>query len=160
MHLDGTSFRVGAEVAVAQHGHDRRVVEETHRVSRQFGDVYQRIGIGVTVDKCVGQEECSFLGVQDVHGAEMFVFGTDADYFLGHLDGVAVLSVEAGDESVRFARLHHHHAEVVALKHLVVGFFVSSAFAGTLLCQDAGIAFAAGSFVGVAQVDNLNAFQA
>ena len=30
----------------------------------------------------------------------MFVFGTDADYFLSYLDGVAVFGVESGDESI------------------------------------------------------------
>ena len=83
----------------------------------------------MAVDKRIGKEVRAFLGVEDVHCAEVLEFRTDADYFFGHLDGVAVLGVQSGDESVGLTGFHHHHAEVVALEHLVVGLFVGDAFA-------------------------------
>ena len=85
----------------------------------------------MTVNQRIGQEVCTFLGVQNMHGAEMLVFRTDADDFLGNLDGIAVFGVKTCDESVCFTRLHHHHTEVVTFEHFVVGFFVSGSFAGT-----------------------------
>lgn len=66
-----------------------------------------------------------------MHGAEMLVFRTDADDFLGNLDGIAVFGVKTCDESVCFTRFHHHHTKVVTFEHFVIGFFVSDAFAGT-----------------------------
>ncbi len=80
--------------------------------------------------------------------------------FFGHLDGVAVLGVQSGDESVGLTGFHHHHAEVVALEHLVVGLFVGDAFAGALFGKDTCVTFAAFRFVGMAQVYDFNAFEA
>ena len=66
------------------------MIEEADGIFRQLGNVNQRFGIGMTVNQRIGQEVCAFLGVQDMHGAEMLVFRTDADDFLGNLDGIAV----------------------------------------------------------------------
>ena len=112
----------------------------------------------MTVDERVGQEVGTLLGIEDVHGTEMFVFGTDADYFLSYLDGVAVFGVESGDESICLTCFDHHHAEVVAFEHFIVSFLVGRTFACTLFRQDAGITFTARSFIGVTQVDNFNTF--
>ena len=113
----------------------------------------------MAVDECVCKEESAFLGVQDVHGAEVLVARTYADDLFRHLDGIAVFGVQSGNESIRLSSFHHHHAEVVALKHLVVGFFVGYSFTGTLFGKNAGIAFAASGLIGMAQVHNFNAFQ-
>ena len=159
VHAYRTSFLIGTEVRVTQHGHHRSVVEETYGLVGQTGDVYQGFGIRMAVDQCVGQEVSTFLGVQYVHGAEVGVTGLYADDFFGHLDGIAVFGVQSGDESVGFACLYHHHTEVVAFEHLVVGFFVGDTFACAFFGQDTCIAFAARRFVGMAQVDNLDTFQ-
>ena len=136
------------------------MVEEAYGILRQFGDVYQCFRIGMAVDKRIGKEVRAFLGVEDVHCAEVLEFRTDADYFFGHLDGVAVLGVQSGDESVGLTGFHHHHAEVVAFEHLVVGLFVGDAFAGALFGKDTCVTFAAFRFVGMAQVYDFNAFEA
>ena len=90
----------------------------------------------------------------------MVVFRLYADYFFGDLDCIGIFGVHARDECVRFASLHHHHAEVVALEHLVVGFFVGNAFAGTLFGKDTCITLAAFRFVRMAQVYDFDAFEA
>ena len=131
MYTYRTSFLIRTEVGVTQHAHYRCMIEEADGIFRQLGNVNQRFGIGMTVNQRICQEVCAFLGVQNMHGAEMFVFWTDADDFLGDLDGIAVFGVKACDESVCFTRLHHHHTKVVTFEHFVVGFFVSDAFAGT-----------------------------
>ena len=95
-----------------------------------------------------------------MHGAEGLEFVAHADNLLSHLDGVAVLGVEAGNEGVGIACLDHHHTEVVALKHLVVRLLEVCSLAGTLLREDAGIALAALSLAVVAQVDDLDALKA
>ena len=114
----------------------------------------------MAVDKCVRQEVRTFLTVHDVHGTEMVVFRLYADDFFGDLDRIGIFGVHARDECVRFASLYHHHAEVVALEHLVVGLFECITFAGFLLGQYLGITFAAFGFAVVAQVDDFDAFQA
>ena len=136
------------------------MVEETYGIFRQFGDINQCFRVGMAVDERVGKEVRTFFGVEDVHGTEMLVFRTDADYFFGYLDGIAVFGVQSGDESVGLAGFHHHHTEVVALEHLVVGFFVGNAFAGTLFGKDTCITLAAFRFVRMAQVYDFDAFEA
>ena len=89
----------------------------------------------------------------------MLVLRTDADDLLHHLHRVGVLSVETCDESVGLACLHHHHAKVVALEHLVVGFLESVAFALALLSEDTGVTLPALLLRGMAQIDNLDAFE-
>ena len=113
----------------------------------------------MTVDKRIGKEESTFFRVKDVHCTEVLVFRTDTDHFFGYLDGITVFGIESGDESVGFTGFYHHHTEVIAFEHLVVGFFVSNAFTGTLLGKDTCIAFATSRFVGVAQVYDFNAFK-
>ena len=114
----------------------------------------------MAVDKRVCQEVRTFLTVHDVHGTEMVVFRLYADDFFGNLDGVGVFGIHTRDECVRFASLYHHHAEIVTLEHLVVGFLECITFAGFLLGQYLGITFAAFSFAVVAQVNDFDAFQA
>ncbi len=87
----------------------------------------------------------------------MLELGTDADDLLDDLDRIGILGVETGDEGVGLARLDHHHAEVVALEHLVVGLLEGVALALALLGQDAGVALATLLLGGMAQVDNLDA---
>ena len=84
---------------------------------------------------------------------------TDADDLVDHLDGVGVLGVKTRDEGIGLARLHHHHAEVVTLEHLVVSLLEGVAVALAFLSQDAGIALTTLLFAGMAQVDNLDALQ-
>ena len=59
----------------------------------------------------------------------------------------------------RLAGLNHHHTEIVALKHLVVGFLESVALTLALLGKYACIAFTAVVLVVVAQIYYLNAVE-
>ena len=95
-----------------------------------------------------------------MHRTEMLVLRLYADDFLGYLDSVAVFRIKTGDECIRIACFHHHHTEVVAFEHLVVGFFVGGTLAGTLFRKDAGITFAARCLVRMAQVYDFDTFQA
>ena len=135
------------------------MIEEADGIFRQLGNVNQCFCIGMAVDERIGKEVRTFLGVEDVHRAEVLVLRADADDFFGHLDGIAVFGVQSGDECVGFAGFHHHHAEIVAFEHLVVGLFIGNAFAGAFFGEDACIAFAAFRFVGVAQVYDFDAFE-
>ena len=136
------------------------MIEESDSLIGQFGYIYQSGSIRMTVDQSVSQEVSSLFGVQDVHGSEMFVFRTDADNFFRYFDGIAVFGVQSGDESVCVSGFNHHHTEVVALEHLVVGLFVCSTFAGTLLREDVCIALTAFRFTVVAEVDDFDSVQA
>ena len=71
-----------------------------------------------------------------MHRSEVVESGLDADYFFGHFDGIAVSCIKSGDKCVCVSGFYHHHTEVVAFEHLVVGFFVSKAFAGTFFRKD------------------------
>ena len=57
------------------------------------------------------------------------------------------------------ACLDHHHTEVVALEHLIVGLLEGVAVALALLGEDAGITLAALLLGGMAQIDNLDTFK-
>ena len=94
-----------------------------------------------------------------MHRAEVLVLRTDSNHLVYYLDCIRVFGVQTCDESVGIARLYHHHTKVVALKHLIVSLLESIAVALTLLCQYAGITFAALLLIGMTQVHNLDAIQ-
>ena len=64
-----------------------------------------------------------------MHGSEMFESRLDADYFFGNFDRVAISRIKSRDKRVGISGFNHHHTEIVTFEHLVVGFFVSKAFA-------------------------------
>ena len=66
------------------------MIEEADCFVRQFGDINQCVCIRVAVNQCICQEVSAFLGVQDMHGSEMFESRLDADYFFGNFDRVAI----------------------------------------------------------------------
>ncbi len=113
----------------------------------------------MAVDQRVGDVVGALLGVEDVHRGECLVVRTDADDLLCHFYSVGVLGVETCYEGVCLPRLHHHHAEIVALEHLVVGFLEGVALALALGCQQLCEVFAASALPVVAQVDNLYAVE-
>ena len=86
----------------------------------------------------------------------MAVLGLYADYLLCHFYCVGEFCVDAGYECVGIAGLDHHHAEVVALEHLVVSLFECISVALALLCQYTGVTLAASHLAVVAQIDYLN----
>ena len=94
-----------------------------------------------------------------MHGAKVIVFRTYADNLFGHLDGVRIFCIQTGYESVGLAGLNHHHTEVVALEHLVVGFVDGVSLALTLFGEHTGIALAAFGLIVVTQIDNLYAVE-
>ncbi len=159
MHGDRTAYLVGTEVGVADHGHVRILVEELHGVGRELGNVHKHILVGMAVDESVGKEEHTLLGVEDVHSGKRLILLADADNLLSHLDGVGVFGVKAGDESIRIARLHHHHAEVVALVHFVVSLLEGVALAGTLLGEVLGIGGTSALLLVGTHVDKLDAIE-
>ena len=91
-----------------------------------------------------------------MHGSEVIVFGTDANDFLDHLDGVRIFGVKTCDVSIGIACLNHHHTEIVALEHLVVGLLEGVAVALALVGENHGIALTTLLLGGMAQVDNLD----
>ena len=113
------------------------MIEEANCFIRQFSDVNQCFRIRVAVNQCVCQEVSTFLGVQDMHCSEVFEARLDTDYFFGHFDRIAISCIKSGDESIRISCFHHHHTEVVAFEHFIVGFFISKAFACTFFCKNA-----------------------
>ena len=159
MHFHWATCGVSAEVRVWQHRDNRCVIEETNCFVGQFGDINQCFRIGMTVNQCVCQEVSTFLGVQDMHGTEVFEARLDADHFFCHFDRIAISCIKTGDECICIACFHHHHTEVVAFEHLVVGFFVGKSFACTFFCKDAGVTLATVWFVRVTKIDDFNTFQ-
>ena len=159
-HFLAASRLVGTEIGVADKGNLRVHIEEMNGSGGQLGDIHQFVGVGVVVDQGVGHEEGAALRVQDMHRAESLEFRAHADDLLHHLQRVGVFRVKAGDEGIGIAGLHHHHAKVVALKHLVVGFLEGVAVTLALLGEDTGIALTALGLAVVAQVHDLYALQA
>ena len=94
-----------------------------------------------------------------MHGAEVLVWRTYAHNLGSGLDGIGELGVHARDESVSLAGLYHHHAEVVALEHLVVGLLEGVSVALALLGEDARILLAAVVLAVMAEIDNFDAFK-
>ena len=87
----------------------------------------------------------------------MFVGGADADDLLRQLGHLRIAAIHTCHEGVRLARLDHHHAEGVAVHHLLASLAEGNALACLLLRQDAGVAMPALGLPVVAQVDNLDA---
>ena len=156
LHLCGAALRVGAEIGIGEHGHDRRAVEEAHRRGGEAGNVFKSLLVGVAVDERVGDEVDAFLGIYEVHRGEVVIALANADYFIGHLNRVGIFCVKAGDESICFARLHHHHTEIVALVHLIDGLLQGVALALHLFREYLGVAQAAVCLVVVAQVEDFD----
>ena len=143
MHTDWASHLVGSEVRVAYHCHARFLVEELHGMGCQLGDVHEYALVRMAVDECVGKVEYALAGVQDMHSGEGVILLADANHFFSHLDGVRVFRVKTSDECVSITRLHHHHAEVVTLVHLVVCLLEGIALTCTLLGKVLGVSGAA-----------------
>ena len=79
-----------------------------------------------------------------------------ADYFVGHLNRVGIFRVKAGDESVCFARLHHHHAEIVSLVHLIDSLLQGVALALHLFREYLGVAAASVGLVVISEVEDFD----
>ena len=78
-----------------------------------------------------------------MHRTEMLVLRLYADNFFGNFDRIAVFGIKTGDECICIACFHHHHTEVVAFEHLIVGFLIGGTLASTLFGKNAGVAFTA-----------------
>ena len=141
---------------MTDHADNGLLVEELNTLARQRGNINQGVGIRILVDQGVCNIESAACGVNDMHGTKVLVLRTDANHFVHYLDGVGILGIESCQESICLTSLYHHHAEVVAFKHFIVGLLEGIAFALTFLSQDTGIALAALLFRRMAQVDNLN----
>ena len=89
----------------------------------------------------------------------MIILRTYANNLSGSLDSVRELGIYARDESVSLTRLYHHHAEVVALEHLIVGLFEVVTLTATFLGQQLCITLTTLTLVVMTQVDNLYAFK-
>ena len=135
------------------------MVEEAYRFLGKAGDVNECLELGGTVDERVGNEVCSLLRVEDVHCCKGAVALLHADNLLGNLDGIGILCIKTCHESIGIACLDHHHAEVVALEHLVIGLLECITLALTLVGKDMCITLAALALIRMTQVDNLDAFK-
>ena len=113
----------------------------------------------MAVYQCIGNEEGSMFGIQDMHGSEMLVSRLDTDDFLGYLDGVGIFGVQTSYERIGFSCFYHHHTEIVAFEHLVVCLLEVGSLTGAFLAQDPCIAFSAVGFPVKASVDDLYANQ-
>ena len=113
----------------------------------------------MTVYESVGNVVCATLRVEDVHSAKVFVLRTYAYDILCSLQGRGKLGIYASDESIGIARLHHHHAEVVAVKHLVVGLLEVVALTLSLVGKHLCVALAGLVQVVMTQVYYLYSFE-
>ena len=156
LHLCGAALRVGAEIGIGEHGHDRRAVEEAHRRGGEAGYVFKSLLVGVAVDERVGDEVDAFLGIYEVHRGEVVIALANSDYFIGHLNRIGIFRVKTGDESVCFARFHHHHAEIVSLVHLVDSLLKRVALSLHLIRQNFGVAAASVGLVVISEVEDFD----
>ena len=113
----------------------------------------------MTVDKRVGKEESSLVGVEDVHCAKMVETLAYADNVFGNLDSVAVTGVNACDKGIGVAGFYHHHTKVVAVEHLVVGLLESHTLTLAFFGEDFGVTFAAVGFAVGTEVDDFDAVE-
>ena len=159
LHLFGTRAGGGAEVGVAHHTDDGLLVEEAYSGGSELGNVDKGVGIGILVHQRIGDVIGALGRVDDMHGSEVLVFRTDTDDLVDYLDGIGVFCIKASDEGVSFACLDHHHTEVVAFEHLIIGLLEGIAVALTLLGEDVGITLTTFLFGGMAQIHDLNTFK-
>ena len=75
--------------------------------------------VGVSIDQSIAEEANALLRGNQVEGAEMLIAGADSYDFFGRLDSPRIARIKSGDKSISIARLHHHHAEIISLKHFV-----------------------------------------
>ena len=94
-----------------------------------------------------------------MHRTEVLIFRFDTDDFFSHFNGVGVLGVKTSDERIGFSRLYHHHSEIVALEHFVVGLLNGIALPLALCGQKSGIAFTPFSLIVMSQVDDFDAVE-
>ena len=74
----------------------------------------------MAVNQGISHKVSTFFRIQDMHGSEVFIFRLDAYHFFCYFDGIGIFGIQTGDKCIGFSCFHHHHAEVVALEHLVV----------------------------------------
>ena len=90
----------------------------------------------------------------------MVVATAYSDNLLGNIGSVAATArISTGDESIGFTHLHHHHAEIVAVEHLLKSLRVGESVALKLLREVLCIAAATVGLTVVAKVYNLHILQ-
>ncbi len=95
-----------------------------------------------------------------MHGADMVQPFTNTDHLFGNGDGVGIFTEYPCDHGIGVACLHHHHAEIVALKHLLCCLVKGHPLSSALLCENFGITQTTFLLTVVPQVDNLDPFEA
>ena len=155
----GAADFVGTEVRVREHGDFWLLSKEFKRLVREFGNVDECLGIGVSVDKRVGLEECTFGSRDDVHGSEMGVPFPYSDNIFGDLYRFGVFGISTGNESIGIAAFYHHHTEIVAVIHFFIRFVGSDPFSLSFVGQYLGIVMTAFGFGTASQVDDFDAVE-
>ena len=147
-----------------QHGDDRLGIGE-QRPPRGLGidgDLGQTVGIGLHFQAAVGEEEGAVVAqvavghVHDEERAHHLRAGSGLQDLQGRAQHVAGGVAGARDEAVRFAHLHHHHAEVQLVVHKLEGLLERHALRRAQLGQLLGIGLAQ---LGGAEVDDAGALQ-
>ena len=75
--------------------------------------------VRVAIDQSIAEEADAFLRGNQVEGAEMLIAGANTNNFFGRLNSPRIARIKSGDKSISIARLHHHHTEIISLKHFV-----------------------------------------
>ena len=131
--------------------------KELDRIVGELCDIDESFRVGVAVDKRVGEEERSLLGAQNVERTKVLVVVADSDHFLGEFDGRGVARIGTGNQGVRIADFHHHHAKMVAFEHVVASLFRGDAVPAVLVGVDLGELETAIRFVRGTRVHDFNA---
>ena len=90
-----------------------------------------------------------------MHGGEVVVTVLDTDNLTGNLTCRIICGTCSGDESIGIACFHHHHTEIVAVKHLIKGAFKVFALTLTFGGEHISVTLTAGSFTVVTEVNDL-----
>ena len=114
----------------------------------------------MSVEEGVGKKEHPFLGVDDVHGADVVQSLADANHLFRNIGGLLVLAEDTGDHGVGLTSFDHHHAEVVAFEHLFGCLLEGHPLTISFFCEQRCIVHATWLFTVVPQVDDLDSFQA
>ncbi len=128
--------------------------EKLYRRISQTGNIDKNIGIWMTVKKRIGKKEHASLRVDNVHGSNVIKALTNANNIFGEIDGIEVFPENTGNKCIRVARLHHHHPERVAVKHLLGSFLKSIPLAAPLFRKQFRVMQPPGFFPIVAEINN------
>ena len=106
----------------------------------------------MTINQSVCDVINALAGIQNMHCTEMGIAWLDADNLFCNLYCIGIFRIQSCDKRICLTCFNHHHAEIVTLKHLIVGLLKCTTLTLTLFCHYLCIAFSSLALIVMSQV--------